>query len=174
MLVGNKARFAIEADPQTIEGEWILGGFRFWLCGCEVGNWSECTALQYCFAGLRAFSRDSVARAEPSIAHIEGREIFELVVGPVMAPKGIADPQRQPIPFSYERFHLTHLGMSSFDDFVIVLVKDADGAERCLCRRLGEDEILDCWLAPGEMEQVAERFCDLFEAKYMKGSMDQQ
>jgi hypothetical protein len=112
--------------------------------------------------------------AEPSgpsyDALIDRDEVFRLVVNPVFGPGGIADPRKQPIPFAYERFHITHLGMSSFDAYVVVLVKDADGAERCLWRKHGDENIHDCWLAAGEMERVAAEFCNEFEKTYLNKS----
>jgi len=166
MLVGDVNRFAIEADPETVDGSWILGRFRFWIGGCAVGDWDDCAALQYCFDGLRAFSQSVLDRVEPIVAHSTPEEVFALIVAPVLGTPGVADPRRQPIPFSYERFHITQLGASSFDNLVVVLVKDAVGAERCLWMNHDEREIRAFWLAAGEMERVAAMFCELFETSF--------
>lgn len=166
MLAGTKERFAIEAEPEAMEGNWIFGRFRFWICGREVGDWNDCTALQYCVSWLKEFAQAPSGRVEASVVHRSPGEIFELIVTPAIGPRGIADPRRQPIPFAYERFHITHIGMSSFDNFVIILVKDTTGDERCLWQKHGEEQIYDCWFSAGEMERVALEFCNMFEAQF--------
>jgi hypothetical protein len=171
MLVGAKERFAIEAEPETIDGEWVLGRFRFWLCGREVGDWSDTTALQHCCRWLRRFEQNPPDCTDPAVARLGAGEVFEMIVDPVFGSPSIANPALQPIPYAYERFHITHLGMSSFDDYVVVLVKNLDGVERCLWRK-GAGEILECALAPSEMEAVAREFCDAFEARYVVGTAE--
>ncbi len=168
MLVGNKERFAIEAEPQAFDLPWIWGRFRFWLGGQTVGNWDDAAALQACFSWLRDFSRAPPQCTEPTVFELESEEVFRLLVTPVLGPGGIADPGRQPIPYAYERFHITHLGMSSFDPYVLVLVKNAVGAERCLWRKHDEEELHECRLLAGEMEKVAADFCEAFESQFMQ------
>jgi hypothetical protein len=168
MISGSKQRFAIEAEVDAADLPSIWGRFRFWLCGRPVGDWEDRCALQASYNWLRDFAQLAVNRIEPSVANLDASEVFRLLVNPVLGPGGIADPRKQPIPFAYERFHITHLGMSSFDPYVMVLVKDANGSERCLWRKHGEDEIQECRFDPGEMESVAVEFCDAFEAQFLR------
>jgi len=167
MIVGRKERFAIEAEPEDFQDDWILGRFRFWLCGHEVGDWDDSAALQMCYGWLRKFGQQPPDCTEPEIARKSPEEIFSLLVDPVMSPGGTADPARQPIPNAYERFHISYLGMSSCDTFTVLLIKGDDGTERCLWRKHGKSEIHYCWLSPGEMENVAREFCDAFEARFI-------
>lgn len=167
MIVGSPERFAIEVEPRDVDGEWIWGGFRFWLANSEIGDWEDATALHLCWLWLKKFCSHPPACVEPAVAVGSAEEVFRRVVDPVFGPEGIADPSKQPVPFAYERFHITHVGMSSFDSFVVVLVKDEIGNERCLWRKDDETTIHDSWLGPGEMERVVGEFCSRFEGEYM-------
>jgi hypothetical protein len=166
MLVGIKERFAIEAEPDSFIDGWILGRFRFWIGGCEVGNWNDIADLKGCYAWLRDFEQIPRKRYEPSLSDLSAQEVFRKVFDPVM-PGGISHPDELPITNSYHRFHISHLGMSSFERFDILLLTDEHGAEWCMWRRVGIPSIAECRLRPGEMESVAKAFCDLFEAKYL-------
>lgn len=162
MIVGNRERFAIEAETeQQVEG-WILGNFRFWLCGKPVGDWADSVDLRGCARWLRDFCENPRNRYEPGLFALSAEEIFRRVYDPVMA--GSAD-QAHPIQVddAYTRFHISHLGMSSFERFDLLLLKDEHGAERCLWREAGSCEIMDCRLWRNEMETVATEFCERFE-----------
>jgi len=162
VMVGIPERFAIEAEPREIAGEWIWGGFRFWLGDRQVGEWKDAAALQLCYGWLKRFCEHPLDCVEPRAAHSTSEQVFRLIVEPVMGPDAVADPAKQPVPFAYERFHISHLGMSSFDSYIVVLIKDTAGNERCLWRRHDDTTIYEQWLNPGEMERVACDFCQQF------------
>lgn len=151
MLVGNKERFAIEAEPDSLIEGWILGRFRFWIGGCEVGDWNDTADLKGCYAWLRDFEQNSRERYEPSLSEFSAEEVFRRVFDPVM-PGGISHPDELPIKNSYHRFHISHLGMSSFERFDVLLLTDEDGGERCLWRMAGVPHIVEFRLRSGEME----------------------
>ena len=159
MLVGNRERFAIEAEPEAPSYNWIFGRFRFWLGGHPVGNWEDAADLKGCLHWLRDFAENPRDRYDPRLDDLEPHAVFQLIYDPVVGPDGIANPAEQPIPYSYSRFHITHLGMSSFDRFDLLQLKDEDGAERCLWRAAGNDKIFECRLSRNEMEGVAAEFC---------------
>jgi hypothetical protein len=64
---------------------------------------------------------------------------------------------------AYSRFHISYLGMSSFERFDLLLLKSEQGDERCLWRQVGEGIIHECAFARDEMERVAENFCQKFQ-----------
>ena len=162
MIVGNRERFAIEAEVGDKVDDWVFGRFRFWLCGHAVGNWSDAADLKGCVAWLRTFANTTRDRFEPAFEGMAAREIFRLAFDSVMAGSGIASDE-QAIPNAYSRFNITRLGMSSFDNVALLLVKDRNGGERCLWREHGSTEIGECALWRNEMETVAAQFCDAFE-----------
>lgn len=166
MLVGNPERFAIEAEPREAEGVWTWGGFRFLLGNRSVGNWEDAAALQLCRGWLRKLCDHPQNCTDPYVASCIPEEVFALVVDPVSGPAGIADPTKQPIPFAYERFHITHVGMSSFDSYTVLLIKDEIGNERCLWRQGMGGPIEEQWLRPGEIEGVIQTFCEQSEREW--------
>lgn len=163
MIVGNRERFAIEAEVKLRVGVWVLGSFRFWLGGRAIGDWTDAADLKGCVAWLRDFAERPRDRFDAGLANLEAGEIFKLVYDPVMGPGGIANPEEQPIPYSFSRFHISYLGMSSFDRIDMVLLKDRNGAERCLWREAGSEQVSECRLWRNEMESVAAKFCERFE-----------
>ena len=162
MIIGNQERFAIEADiEQQVDG-WVLGRFRFWMCGRPVGSWDDSVDLKGCVRWLRDLHEGGRDRYEPGLYPLSPEEVFRRVFDPVMA--GSADrahPMR--VEDAYGRFHISHLGMSSFDRIDLLLLKDEQGAERCLWREAGSGQIVECHLWRNEMERVAAEFCERFE-----------
>lgn len=158
MIVGNRQRFAIEAELKEIVDGWVLGRFRFWLCGESVGNWEDSVDLKGCARWLRDFSSNPRNRFEASLVSASPEEVFQKVYEPVIGES----VGRASIADAYGRFHISHLGMSAFENFDILLLKDASGGERCLWRE-GGGTVQECRLWRNEMENVAASFCDLFD-----------
>lgn len=164
MIAGDKQRFAIEAEPQESVDGWILGRFRFWLCGEAVGNWDDAADLKGCVGWLRDFATKPRERFEPSLEEASPREVYERAYEPIMT-SGAKSP---PIADAFARFNISHLGMSAFELFDILLLKDSNGGERCLWRRAGEEEVHECRLWRNEMETVANDFCDRFDQEVLR------
>jgi len=160
MLVGNASRFAIEAKPEEYPNEWILGRFRFWVGGEAVGNWDDWADLKGCVRWLRDFEQKPRDHFDPRLESLDAEGVFKLLYDPVFGPNAVVNPPDQPVPNAYARFHIAHLGMSSFERFDILLVTTAQGKERCLWRSSADRQIRDVLLEPGEMERVAKEFCD--------------
>lgn len=174
MLTGSIASFAIEAEPREAQGEWIWGGFRFWLGGRPVGDWEDAAALQYCLSWLRGFLEEPPDNTEPSMARLPAKVTFETLYDSAMAGPTDEGPVRDEFPDAVPRFHITHLGMSSFDPYPIIMVKDELGNERCLWRKDGSSEVFEQWLAPGEFEHVLREFCERFEREWMRVDLQVQ
>ncbi len=166
MLVGDKARFAIEALAEEFPEGWVLGRFRFWLGGHPLGDWEDSVDLRGCVRWLRDFERTPRDRFDPGLEGLDASSVFGLVWEPVFGSEAIANPAEQPVHDAFARFHIGHLGMSSFDSFDVLLVKSLRGEERILWRRADESKIRELLLDAEEMEDVARRFCDEFERAY--------
>lgn len=159
MMAGRQERFAIEADVEEELDGWVLGHFRFWLCGRPVGNWDDTAELRSCVHWLRDFATGARHRFEPDLVDASAEEVFRQLYDPVMAGGSGCSPYEDP----YSRFHISYIGMSSFELFDILLLHDAHGEARCLWRRAGAPAIEECRLGRGEMESVATEFCALFD-----------
>ena len=161
MNVGNPDRFAIEAEIEERVGEWVLGHFRFWICGHAVGDWDDSADLLGCLRWLKEFSEQPRDRYEPRLCALPPKEVFRRVFDPVMS-----STQSDTAPLvedAYARFHISYLGMSSFERFDLLLLTDEHGAQRCLWRESKSDDMHECFLWRMEMERIAGEFCKRFE-----------
>jgi hypothetical protein len=119
--------------------------------------------LRGCVRWLRDFATVPRDRHEHALVAAPAEEIFKRLFDPVMGTSAA----RISIQDAFSRFHISHIGMSSFEHFDILLLYDERGGERCLWRQTGMPGIEDCRLWRGEMENVAIQFCDSFEQEVM-------
>lgn len=162
MIAGDRNRFAIECELAEQTDRWLLGRFRFWLCGVPVGNWEDQADLRGCVRWLLEFANVPRNRFEPSLASADAEEVFRRVYDPVIGLDGAGAS----VENAYARFHISHLGMSSFDQCDLLLVVDESGGERCLWRQAGSVSIQECRLRPQEMARVAKAFCAAFDREH--------
>lgn len=163
MITGQKEKFAIEAVVDERPEGWALGHFRFWIDGKEVGDWSDTVDLKGCVQWLLDFVSNPRDRYHPGLATRSAKEVFELVYDPVISEDLLSSKIDPPIKDAFSRFHITHLGMSSFEAFDVLLVKDEVGVERVLWRRAGESKIEECFLESDTLESIALVFCGEFQ-----------
>lgn len=161
MIAGMRERFAIEAEVEEHIDGFVLGHVRFWIGGRAVGNWEDSVDLLGCVRWLRDFRDNPRNRYEPGLWHLPAAELFHLLYDPVMS--GMKSPPQLHVPDAYARFHVSHLGMSSTERFDMLLLKDEEGAERCLWREAATEEIHECYLENFEMESVAGEICEQIE-----------
>ena len=167
MIVGDKDKFAIEYQIDEKIDSWILGRIRFWLRGDAVGNWDDAADLMGCMNWLRDFVENPRDRSEPSLSGRSQDEVFHLLTAHLRHSEAVSEAE-DAIRNTFSRFNISHLGMSSFDRYDIVLWNDITNNERCMWR-LGDDgSIHEAVLPPGEMERVARAFCDHLEAELRK------
>jgi hypothetical protein len=162
MISGNPDRFGIEAEVSEIVDGWTLGRFRFWLCGRPVGNWDDTADLGGCLRWLEDFATVPRDRHEPTLEDASAETVFRYVYDPVMASDIRATDMG--VKDAYSRFHISHLGMSAFETYDVLLIFENDGAERCLWRDARSGAIAECRLSRGEMESVAAEFVRHFKA----------
>lgn len=164
MIIGDQHRFAIESEIEELtENGWLLGHFRFWVLGEPVGNWDDYTDLKGCAYWLRNFIDVLEDRNESDLVGKSKEEVFRLLYDSVM---GSGEQSNVEPPFEHilSRFHISHLGMSSFDRFDILLI-ETDTQQHLLWRSADDLEIKEAWLSAGEMQRIAERFYQWFKAQ---------
>lgn len=165
MLIGDRKRIAIEAevDERTTSG-LVFGRLRFWLDGQKVGNWNDCTDLKGCANWLRDFFERPRLRFESRFVGLSAADVFKQVHASAMGDSESIFKPSEIISDAFSRFYISHLGMSSFDQVDMLLLKDEAGIERVIWRA-ADEYIHEVILEPDEMERVAERFCLAFEAQ---------
>lgn len=162
MLFGNRNLFAIESEIESIVDSWVFGYFRFWISQKVVGNYSDSTSLNGCFDWLKNFIENPLDRYEPGLINMPAEKVFYLLYDSFM-PEGTqySPVNKEPFEYTFRRFYISHLGMSSFDRFDILLVEN-DNHQRILWRDAKDFIIYNTILPVGTIQQVAEEFCQWF------------
>lgn len=152
--------FAIAAEVTETAKGWILGRLRFAFHGRSCGNWNDEADLRGCYGWLKDFAETPRRRIEPGLIDLRPAEVFDRLVRPVQNQGGLRIPEFYEDTFS--RFHISHLGMSSFDRVVMVLI-ESQKVQRCLWKEDESDNIHDDVFPSGHMQQIARDFCKLME-----------
>jgi hypothetical protein len=164
MLFGNRDVFAIETSIiERIDG-WVLGVFLFWIRSMSIGNPDDHTDLKGCLGWLRDFVQHPQRRFEPILRNMPPAEVFKMLHGAVMAGS-TTEPL---IPDAFSRFHIGHIGMSSFDRFDLLLIEDPEGAQRILWREGDAGEPHHAYLPRGELQAVARQCIEWLSAEEVK------
>lgn len=176
MLFGDISTFAIECEvTDRVDERWSFGHFRMWSAGQSIGDYGDSADLRGCLNWLVDSVSGAGARREPSLDDRSKDEIFRLVYDPFMVtfPEGVQfrdyeQPEetdemvtaRSAYPDARNRFHIDHVGMSSFSNWSVILIERGDGAQRLLWRRIRDSEIGECVLGPNCFEAVASEFIE--------------
>lgn len=162
MLIGDRNEFAIEAELVVTVGTWALGRFVFWLDRHLVGDSTdEAVDLKGCMGWLQDFVENQRNRYEPGLYRWPKELVFRRLCAGVLDAAAPGDGDKELYQNSFSRFHVSHLGMSSFDHVTILLVTDKVGRQRCIWQS-GEEPVREAYLPPGRMEEVASRCIERF------------
>jgi hypothetical protein len=161
---GDPKLFAIECAIEETNGAWVLGHLRFWVNGQAVGNWDDYVDLAGCITWLRQFIADSEDRVSPYWFEEPALDVFRELCDSVM--QGNYSPEKAD---AFRRFNISHLGMSSFDLFDMLLLEDRLLGQRCLWRDSRTREVHEAKLPPRTMQRVSAEFCSQLE-QLLRGS----
>jgi hypothetical protein len=134
---GHSDDFAIEAEVTDNVGKWVYGTLIFHVNGEVVGNADDAADLLGCRHWLRNFLARVRLPADDALGVMTPEEFFAVVFDPVMAGGNAATAR---YPDAFRRFSISHLGMSSFDRFDLLLVP-LRGGDRLLWREAGKDPL---------------------------------
>lgn len=162
MHVGDKQLFALEWEITQIVDNWIFGEFFFWIRGHRIGNSSDNSVhLGGVAEWIANFLEDPQDRFEPELFDLSKLEVYRRLALSVLVQD---DPEIESVEVyknTFSRFHISHIGMSSFD-LTTLLLKDSSGLERCVWK-VYQGEICDAYLPENEMENVFRQFLSVFE-----------
>jgi hypothetical protein len=162
VLFGKTSLFAVECEVKAVTADgWILGGFRFWIDGIPVGDWDDLADLKGIASWMCDFAYNYVNRREPLLEGLSKEIIFRFLYESVIDGPPQSESQLFPLEDVYSRFHISHLGMSSFDKVGMLLVENLSG-QRVLWR-FSDNEIQEKLLPSNEMQRVSKEFCEWFE-----------
>jgi hypothetical protein len=154
MLIGNKNEFAVDINVENIFDGWVFGTYLLWGRGLPIGNdYDNSVDLKGCWNWMRDFVAHPRDRYEPDLYDMDKRQVYLRLATSVQ-------PFENPLGFVKEiyeetilRFHISHIGMSSFDRFTLLLVTNEHGMERLVWRE-GDGDIQDAHLSAGQVKSV--------------------
>lgn len=165
MVFGDKKVFAIECELVERIGDWVFGHILFWFCGNAVGDWEDSTDIKGCLNWLRKFVNEACDRFEYDLNRIDKDHVFKLLYDSVIFT-GDSEKKEKPVfDDIYSRFHISHLGMSSFEQYDILLVEQPNAEQRCLWRYAENNYVQECYLPKDEMQRVAKLCCIWLESE---------
>lgn len=129
---------------------WLYGNFLLLLRGNFIGNVNDdYVDLKGCINWLSDFVVNPQDRYAPELMLPPKEVVWQLIVTPVFEAVETIE-----YPDSSSRFHISRLGMSSFDQVTLVMFNDGRMHERILWQQ-GKDEIRE-FIAPiGSLEVAA-------------------
>ena len=164
MIIGDPAQFAIECVIQEwVDDIWVFGHFRFWLGGHTVGDWEDSASLRGCVSWIRDFIDTDVQRFDPMLTGKSREEVFHMlydsVMDPTLSDQSVSIEDSSDI---YRRYHISHLGMSSFNRVGLLLIETPE-CQRVIWHETGDPTIYEVKLPVGEMQRIGEAFCQWFQ-----------
>jgi hypothetical protein len=121
---GDKERVFIECVVEYVFEDRNYGRFRLWANNRAIGNWDEITHLDGVVSWLKYESLPlNSNRREDRLINKSIFEIFATIYDPVMDEKLTTMLPLFSIEDSYGRFHISHIGLSSFNDFAVLLIE---------------------------------------------------
>lgn len=169
MLIGRKNKFAIQLEVLNIVDGWIFGSFIFWIDGIIVGNQEDGSVdLNGCINWLKDFVDNKRNRFEPGLYCMSKEQAFLLLCSSVISTDQNASFVEEKYENTFSRFHISHLGMSSFDTLNLLLVEDEEKQQRCIWQQ-DSQEIKEAFLGVGEIERVASEVIEQFAVEICKG-----
>ena len=157
VLVGDPAVSAIEADVERpVEPGWVHGHFRIWTSGTSIGNWNDVATLKGIVAWWRDFVTNDRDRWSPVLDNKDAAAVFALLVEPPYGQAGTSEATHL-IPSSFARFDVSHLGMSAFDRYTVLLVEPPQEVQRLIWQE-GDGEIPEALLPRRAMQEIGAQF----------------
>lgn len=163
MFVGDKSLFAVEWSVSDVVDGWVFGNFLFWIRGSAVGNPDDGSVdLLAVTRWVKAFLTEPKDRFEDGLFDMPREQAYEWLAASVLFHEDPENRVEERYPDTFARFHITHIGMSSFDAVTLLLVTDKDGNERCIWKD-GSHHIVDACLPASEIERVLSQFLLQFD-----------
>ncbi len=153
MIIGNSAVFAVEWEYVDRIDDWLYGNFGLWARGVFIGNDEDAhggVVLKGCFNWSRDI--DYRGRFEPELDKMTAAEVYECLTYGVMDSAG-GNYGDERFPNTYGRFYISHIGMSSFDQTILLLMRTFDGSDR-LVWQSRDEEVRECRLPPGTVKET--------------------
>lgn len=170
MVIGKKNRFAIEIEVTDFVDEWIFGKFVFWMENESIGDINDYSVdIKGCINWLKDFISIPRDRFEQGLYEKDINAAFLLLNHSVIPGEQEYVFVKEGYNQTFSRFHISHLGMSSFENVSIVLIENEKGNLRCIWQQK-QEEVKECFLKKGEMKRIFIKTINYIEEKFINHS----
>lgn len=153
-MVTKRSSLSLNFEVLNIVDGWVLGTFFMLIDGVCVGDRADVSVdLRGCLRWWRDLANNPRNRYEPGLYDEDKDRAFLLLASAVLVRDDPEDTIPELYADSFSRFHISHIGMSSFDDVTMIFLKNEDGLERLIWKASGE-EIYEAHLAESELERT--------------------
>lgn len=153
MLVGDRENFGIEIHLRSAVGNrWIYGTYVLWANGMPIGDPNDhAVDLRGCCNWMQNLTERPPDRYEPGLYEMDRTVAYVRLASSALANPSSNRFAKEAYADTVSRFHISHIGMSSFDRVTLLWLKNLSGSDR-LIWQVGEDSIQDAHVRAGLME----------------------
>lgn len=119
-LVGDKNTIAFEYKIDFVSKGVCYGVFFLWIKNSRIGDPEDTTHLNGCFNWIADLPKEILSLQNDSLYNGEKDLVFKELMS-------IYETSSDSL---LNKFHITHIGMSSFDGIHLLLVKNTSGLEK--------------------------------------------
>ena len=154
MLIGDKNKFAVQLTIGDAVDGWVLGSYLFWACGTSIGDRNDCSVdLRGCRNWMWDFVEKPRDRYEPGLYEMDKVQAYVRLASAVLPGQNPSGFAQETYDDSFSRFHISYIGMSSFENVTLLMVKNEKGMERLIWRSRDE-QVEEAYLEAEEVERV--------------------
>ena len=144
----------MKIEVADVIGQWVQRTFLLWIQGVPIGDQADrFVHVQGCINWLKDFVEHPRDRFEASLFALPKEAVHRLLStnGDSLPSSSLTGEQ---IDRAFSRFHISHVGMLSFDQVTLLLVEDEQGRQRVIWQQ-ARDEVKEAYLPAGRMQLVA-------------------
>lgn len=130
MIFGDPQAVSIDISPTETIGTWIYGSFLLRLGDGTVGDEHDFTDLNGCVNWLTDLVTSPRDRCAPELMTGSNDYVWQRLV--------VEPNQKVELYEAFSRFHISHIGMSSFNQVTLVLLNDGKNWERYVWQQRNE------------------------------------
>jgi hypothetical protein len=152
--IGNEHSIAVDYELLNVAEDWVFGRFCLFIGGMFVGDRDDVSVdLKGCRNWLVDFCTHARDRFEPGLMQAPKQQIFLQLAASVLVEQGASCFGGESYRDTFSRFHLSHLGMSSFNNVTLLLMRDQRDGARFIWQS-ADDEVQAAEVAYSEVVRV--------------------
>jgi hypothetical protein len=154
VIAGEISKLAVSWDIVEVIDGWIFGHFLLHIDGNTIGDSTDFSVdLNGCLRWIKDFGTSKMDRYEPGLFEMDKETLFTRLASSVLVSEDPECSVPEVYKNTFSRFHISQIGMSSFDNVTLLLVKDEIGRERCVWKT-GNGSVMEAYFEADVLECV--------------------